>query len=104
MTSIGPIAPSLPWLLIKEYVRTRLPGTVNKPAVQFINTDLLNRGFDAAAILDNRTLDYGSHHQKVIIVGVRGKLIAYVGGIEVNRDRLPPPMPPDVEPGTFPVV
>jgi phosphatidylserine/phosphatidylglycerophosphate/cardiolipin synthase-like enzyme len=64
---------------------------VNEPAVNFIN-GLLASGKDAAAILDDRHLLIGSHHQKAIIVGVGGKLIAYVGGIEPNRDRLPPPL------------
>jgi phosphatidylserine/phosphatidylglycerophosphate/cardiolipin synthase-like enzyme len=42
----------------------------------------------------------GSHHQKVVIVGrgpfsetgAGGQLIAYVGGIEANTDRVPPPV------------
>jgi phosphatidylserine/phosphatidylglycerophosphate/cardiolipin synthase-like enzyme len=59
----------------------------NEPAVNFIN-GLVASGNDAAAILDSRHLPMGSHHQKAIIVGVGGKLIAYVGGIEPNLDRV----------------
>ena len=41
-----------------------------------------------AAILDGRTLRYGSHHQKILIVkGVKG-LIAYCGGVDINEDRI----------------
>jgi len=82
----------IPWRLVKDFAKTKTSRTVNDPAVQFIN-GLLASGNDAAAILDNRHLPVGSHHQKVVIVGTGGKLIAYVGGIEVNIDRVPPPVP-----------
>jgi len=88
---------SIPWELAKQFARTKTSRTVNEPAVLFLNS-LRARGNDAAAILDDRHLQAGSHHQKVIIVGVAGKLIAYVGGIEVNRDRLPPALA--AEPGS----
>jgi phosphatidylserine/phosphatidylglycerophosphate/cardiolipin synthase-like enzyme len=88
---------AVPWQLVKDYARTKTSRTVNDPAVQFIN-GLLASGNDAAAILDDRHLPMGSHHQKVVIVGAGGKLIAYVGGIEVNIDRVPPPV--SSEPGS----
>jgi hypothetical protein len=78
------------WELARAYLSMKTNRTVNEPAVNFIN-GLLASGNDAAAILDGSHLPAGSHHQKAIIVGAGGKLIAYVGGIEPNLDRLPPP-------------
>ena len=47
-----------------------------------------------AAILDGRTLRYGSHHQKIMIVkGVKG-LIAYCGGVDINEDLIVQSAPP----------
>jgi len=88
---------AIPWQLVKDYARTKTSRTVNDPAVQFIN-GLLPTGGDAAAILDDRHLPMGSHHQKVVVVRSGGKLIAYVGGIEANVDRVPPPV--SGEPGS----
>jgi phosphatidylserine/phosphatidylglycerophosphate/cardiolipin synthase-like enzyme len=90
---------AVPWALAKDYARMKTSRTVNDPAVQFIN-GLLATGNDTGAILDDRHLPMGSHHQKVVIVGrgfssansSQGKLIAYVGGIEANLDRVPPPV------------
>jgi peptidoglycan hydrolase-like protein with peptidoglycan-binding domain len=87
----------IPWQVVKDYAKTKTSRTVNQPAVQFIN-GLIASGNDAAAILDDRHLPVGSHHQKVVIVGrgpfsetgAGGQLIAYVGGIEANIDRVPP--------------
>ncbi|MDH6247767.1 IPT/TIG domain-containing protein [Mycobacterium sp. OTB74] len=87
------------WQYVKDYVKTHSSRTVNAPAVEFIN-GLAASGNDAAAILDDQHLPMGSHHQKVVIVGrgpfsttgAGGKLIAYVGGIEANIDRVPPPL------------
>lgn len=92
---------AVPWQLAKDYARTKTSRTVNDPAVQFIN-GLLATGNDTGAILDDRHLPMGSHHQKVVIVGrglsapSGGKLIAYVGGIEANLDRVPPPIPAEL--------
>jgi hypothetical protein len=82
---------AIPWQLVKDYARTKTSRTVNDPAVQFIN-GLIATGTDAAAILDDRHLPMGSHHQKVVVVSRSGQLIAYVGGIEANIDRVPPPV------------
>jgi phosphatidylserine/phosphatidylglycerophosphate/cardiolipin synthase-like enzyme/outer membrane protein OmpA-like peptidoglycan-associated protein len=41
-----------------------------------------------AAILDNRTLNFGAHHQKVLIVKGSAGLAAYCGGIDINPDRI----------------
>jgi hypothetical protein len=92
---------AVPWQLAKDYAKTKTSRTVNDPAVQFIN-GLLATGNDTGAILDDRHLPMGSHHQKVVIVGrglsapSGGKLIAYVGGIEANLDRVPPPIPAEL--------
>jgi phosphatidylserine/phosphatidylglycerophosphate/cardiolipin synthase-like enzyme len=41
-----------------------------------------------AGILDDRTLLYGTHHQKLLIVRRGGQLTAFCGGIDVNPDRV----------------
>jgi phosphatidylserine/phosphatidylglycerophosphate/cardiolipin synthase-like enzyme len=58
-------------------------GRQNSAEVDNINT--LPNG---AAILDNRTLNFGSHHQKVLIVNGREGLYAFCGGIDLNPDRI----------------
>lgn len=58
-------------------------GTQNSAEVDHINA--LPNG---AAILDNRTLNFGSHHQKLMIVNGSEGLIAFCGGIDVNPDRI----------------
>jgi phosphatidylserine/phosphatidylglycerophosphate/cardiolipin synthase-like enzyme len=60
-------------------------GTQNTAEVERINA-LPNR--NGAAILDNRTKNLGSHHQKIVIIRLLGQLIAYCGGIDINPDRL----------------
>lgn len=91
--SVGAVA----WELVKQYVQLHTSFVVNQPAVDFIN-GLLAGGKDGAAILDARHLPMGSHHQKVIIVKSGAGLVAYVGGIEPNLDRIPPPV--TKEPGS----
>ena len=48
---------------------------------------------DAAVILDSRTAFAGTHHQKLLVIGRGSQLIAYVGGVEYNRDRLEANLP-----------
>jgi phosphatidylserine/phosphatidylglycerophosphate/cardiolipin synthase-like enzyme len=87
-TLVSFLPPLIPWQLAKDFARMKTSRIVNEPAVNFIN-GLLAAGNDAAAILDDRHLLMGSHHQKAIIIGRDdGRLIAYVGGIELNRDRV----------------
>lgn len=52
--------------------------------------DHINQLAGGAAILDNRTLTWGSHHQKVLVVGGSDGLIAFCGGMDINPDRLFP--------------
>jgi phosphatidylserine/phosphatidylglycerophosphate/cardiolipin synthase-like enzyme len=58
------------------------PLTKNTAEVERINT--LKNG---AAILDNRHLNFGSHHQKILVVYGTEGLIAFCGGLDINPDR-----------------
>ena len=53
----------------------------NEREVQHIN----GLGCHGAAILDGRTLSYGSHHQKILIVKGEEGLIAFCGGVTSTR-------------------
>jgi phosphatidylserine/phosphatidylglycerophosphate/cardiolipin synthase-like enzyme len=59
------------------------PGRTNSAEVKWINK--LNTG---AAILDNRTLDLGAHHQKMLVVYGSHGLIGFCGGIDINTNRI----------------
>src|SRR5207244_12915254 len=61
------------------------PPTQNDAEVSRINNLPGGR-----AILDNRTLNLGTHHQKILIVNGSEGLIAFCGGLDVNPDRLHP--------------
>ena len=67
---------------------------INTATTNYINgLEYLNRigalpAGDCGAILDNRHRIFGSHHQKLLVLGIGGKLVAYVGGVEPNADRL----------------
>lgn len=41
-----------------------------------------------AAIYDNRTLNIGSHHQKILAVNGSDGLITFCGGLDINPDRI----------------
>lgn len=82
---------SVPWQLARDYARMKTSRVVNEPTVRHINSFAAN-GNDGAAILDDRHRPMGSHHQKVLVIGAGSKLIAYLGGIEANIDRIPPPV------------
>lgn len=60
-------------------------GTQNTAEVKSIN-----RLANSAAILDNRTLNLGVHHQKILIVKGSEGLIAFCGGVDLNADRISP--------------
>jgi uncharacterized repeat protein (TIGR03803 family) len=57
--------------------------TQNSAEVDHINAFQMG-----AAILDDRTLEYGSHHQKVLVVQKNNELVGYCGGIDWNPDRV----------------
>jgi phosphatidylserine/phosphatidylglycerophosphate/cardiolipin synthase-like enzyme len=59
-----------------------LPG--NLRAVETINA----LAGPAAALVDNRTLDFGTHHQKILIVNRKEGLVAFCGGIDITGDRV----------------
>jgi phosphatidylserine/phosphatidylglycerophosphate/cardiolipin synthase-like enzyme len=58
-------------------------GSQNSDEVKRIN--LLPTG---GAILDNETLNFGSHHQKVLVVKGNQGLISFCGGVDINPDRI----------------
>jgi len=57
--------------------------TQNSPEVRHINA--LKTG---GAILDNETLNFGSHHQKVLVVKGNQGLLSFCGGVDINPDRI----------------
>jgi phosphatidylserine/phosphatidylglycerophosphate/cardiolipin synthase-like enzyme/outer membrane protein OmpA-like peptidoglycan-associated protein len=64
------------------------PAPNNGPEVNFINNTLGNLGLNhGGAILDNRHLDFGTHHQKVLVVLNRQRLVAFCGGMDINPGR-----------------
>lgn len=50
--------------------------------------DMINKLVNGAAILDKNTLNFGSHHQKILIVKGEKGLIAFCGGVDFNPDRI----------------
>ena len=66
------------------------PGSQNSAEVTQVGTLKHPTITDAngAAILDNNTLDFGSHHQKILVVNGANGLIAFCGGVDYNPDRV----------------
>jgi phosphatidylserine/phosphatidylglycerophosphate/cardiolipin synthase-like enzyme len=64
------------------------PLTQNTDEVAHINALPGNHG---RAILDNETLNLGSHHQKLLVVNGTQGAFAFCGGIDINPDRLDSP-------------
>lgn len=60
-------------------------GHSNRQEVARMNT-LANGG----AVRDSRHINYGSHHQKIIVVFGTGGLVAFCGGVDLNGDRIYP--------------
>lgn len=64
------------------------------PSEQLQNTGEVNHINEwlsmGQAILDDRTLPYGSHHQKILVVKGEEGLIAFCGGVDINPDRIHP--------------
>lgn len=50
--------------------------------------DAINKLSNGAALFDQRTNVFGSHHQKVIGIIKEGNAIAYCGGMDINTDRI----------------
>lgn len=76
-----------PLYFARTYIVPLMPQRVNNlTTISFVQ----QLGGDCAAILDDRYLQFGSHHQKIVVVFAGGNLVAYVGGIEVSADRLNP--------------
>lgn len=76
-----------PLLFARMFIVPLMPQAANNTvAVGFVE----HLGGDSAAILDDRYLTFGSHHQKILVVSAGGNLTAYVGGIEFTSDRLLP--------------
>ena len=75
-------------LALDHYIGTFAPQTeTNTKTAEFLNG--LNTGAaDVRAILDQERGLIGTHHQKLLVVRGGGKLVAFVGGIEYNRDRI----------------
>jgi len=66
-------------------------GQVNNSDVNIVNTlaHASVAGANGGAILDNNTLNFGSHHQKILIVrGDGGQVIGFCGGVDFNEDRI----------------
>jgi phosphatidylserine/phosphatidylglycerophosphate/cardiolipin synthase-like enzyme len=85
MITLWPVARILAGVAIRGYYEAHKPNfRTNAAAAQCIN------GFkgDVAAILDNQHRSFGMHHQKILVLGIDGNLIAYVGGVDFNPDRL----------------
>lgn len=61
------------------------PGTENSAEVNHINA---LPGGQGQAILDNHTLNYGSHHQKFMVINGSAGAVGFAGGIDINPDRL----------------
>ncbi|HEV8321519.1 MAG TPA: phospholipase D family protein [Myxococcota bacterium] len=59
-------------------------GFDNQPQWEFINTKI---GSNGAAIHDDRHLNTGSHHQKILVVNGSNGLSAYCGGMDLNPNR-----------------
>jgi phosphatidylserine/phosphatidylglycerophosphate/cardiolipin synthase-like enzyme len=87
-----PAAPALvPGELLRDYLtENQAPRVFNVEAVNAINA-MGAPGVDAAAILDSEHAFAASHHQKILVLGIAGQLIAYNGGIDFSADQLPPP-------------
>jgi phosphatidylserine/phosphatidylglycerophosphate/cardiolipin synthase-like enzyme len=67
--------------------KTQNTSEVNRVNALTVSTTPAPPGANGAAILDNNTLNLGSHHQKILIVQGSGGLIAYCGGVDPNPDR-----------------
>jgi phosphatidylserine/phosphatidylglycerophosphate/cardiolipin synthase-like enzyme len=65
-------------------------GKQNTSEVALVNAldNAAIAGANGAAVLDNNTLNLGSHHQKLLIVRGENQLIGFCGGVDLNTDRV----------------
>jgi phosphatidylserine/phosphatidylglycerophosphate/cardiolipin synthase-like enzyme len=63
-------------------------------------TARINALATGGAVLDDATLTFGSHHQKVVLVKGEQGLIAFCGGIDINVDRIRT-VSPSIDPRSF---
>lgn len=73
--------------LIRQVISAAPEHRFNEATVNAIEA-MGTAGHDAAAILDQEHKVAGTHHQKVLVINGSDGLIAYVGGVEFNKDRL----------------
>ena len=79
--------------VVRTFIRKSLAArftniTVNTATMRFINNLHDRRGPRAFAALDDSTLNFGSHHQKILVVGNSERIDAIVGGVDWNQDRI----------------
>jgi phosphatidylserine/phosphatidylglycerophosphate/cardiolipin synthase-like enzyme len=88
---------ALAWAATVQYFAIKKPVTINAEAVKFINSldglwpELADFGTEpgySQAIYDGRTEAFGSHHQKVMLVGSNGEVVAHVSSTDLNADRI----------------
>jgi phosphatidylserine/phosphatidylglycerophosphate/cardiolipin synthase-like enzyme len=48
----------------------------------------INKLKNGGAILDDRTLDFGSHHHKILVVKKGQEVVSFCGGVDFNQDRI----------------
>ena len=53
--------------------------------------DMINALANGRAILDNRTLSFGSHHVKCVVIHNSRGIFAHLGGMDINPNRLDDP-------------
>ncbi len=79
-------ANALPWWVpgpLNQFIAKKVYPNQNSLAIANIN---IMPG--AAARLDNETLQFGSQHQKLLIVNGERGLVAFCGGVDFNPDRV----------------
>lgn len=73
---------------LDQLLRRALAALFTEPLVNRGTVDFINTLPHASASLDDDTLSFGSHHQKILVVGNNEQTAAVVGGVDWNSDRL----------------
>jgi phosphatidylserine/phosphatidylglycerophosphate/cardiolipin synthase-like enzyme len=89
---VAPLAPPVLVPLLTAKIRKALVARftnydVNRATVDFVN-GLARPRTDVAARLDDATLLFGSHHQKLLVVGNNHRTTAIVGGVDWHANRI----------------